>query len=336
MTEQEALELADAHLRKALDAYAHDLYPSSLAKTFGEQKKVHTLAAQIIEDEEKWTGLLKEVEERIGILQQHKLEHRDQLEQAKAEGREIPRYVPPDEDEMLELLPREYVGFFTGTGAQPEAWPQTPAPEPPSPEEAVPAPAAGEEGGAAAEPEPESEPVPDAGDEAAARALATRMRGGRRRRPPESRPAEEAPRPAAAAPERPVAVTVVIYALVFLVGTAAGYFGRIMERKKTAVPPPAPAAGAPAPAPHPAFVALVVDGKARPDGVYEGAGKVRIEYVRDAVTVTILVTSVEEPKPKPKPKEEAKPKPKPKPKPEPKPKPKPKPKGNVPTGWELE
>jgi len=278
MTETEAVELADVHLRKVLDAYGHHLYPAALAKTFGQKGKVQALAVKLVEDEEKWTALLKAVDDRVDLLEQHKKDHWDLLQKAREENQEMEGYVPPDEEELVGLLPREYVEFIGKEMAPAEATEQA-APAAPvlRAEDLFPT--------SVAAPPTEGEPTP-----------------------PDSVPPSR----------RSVVTSLASYGAAILVGAAIGYFARGFEEVKPSIPPPGlPGSPPPAPRPAWVGMLIngknQPDGKCEVSGkvtvsIAKDAGSV-------TVFVTSVAEPAAKPAPEPKPKPKEKPKPKPRPKP---------------------
>lgn len=301
LTLSDAIDIADSHFRTALDAYAHSLYPASLARTFEQKGKTDALAVKLIQDEAKWRGILKEVEDCIGLLKEHKLEHKTQSEKAKAEKQTIPRYEPPDEEELLQLLPREYIEFVR------EKVPPSGKPE------------LAEPGAAAQEPLEAYEPeVPErlVVEEPAVHELAADET-------PVPVPSAPPPEPPAPQPRKGSWLGVVAAcAASILAGAAIGYFAHELLPGKPPAPPPQAAPPLPLPPVDlAAKVEMIVNGKSFAGNAYEAAGKVTVRVVQDKLSVTIYVTTVAEPKPKPAP--------------PPQPKAKPKPRDGFPTGWEV-
>ncbi|MEK7477080.1 MAG: hypothetical protein AAB152_15755 [Candidatus Coatesbacteria bacterium] len=328
LAEADALEIAYSHLRSALDAYAHDLYPVSLARTFEQKGKTEALAGKLVEDEKKWMGLLKTVDEHIELFKSHKLEHKQQLEKARLVNETIPHYEPPSEEELFQILPREYVDFMKQAVPTPRGTAPAGATEPAElsavPEEPDPA---GESGaGPAADDAPLRFDNIKFESSAPAAPAAPAPRAAARTPPPPPSPTPRKPSPLVFAGACGVCV---------LAGAVAGFVAG--GRARPAVP-----ARAAAPTPAATSVELLVDGSGYSGEKYESPGKVTVTYAKDLRTVTIYVNSVAEAKPAPKPEPEAKPAPKPKasaePAPKPKPKPKPKPEAKsedpFPPGWE--
>jgi hypothetical protein len=306
----DALEVAYSHLRSALDAYAHDLYPASLARTFEQKGKTEALAGKLVENEEKWMGLLKTVDEHIALFKTHKLEHKELLEKANLAGEQIPHYEPPSEEELFQILPQEYVDFIKQPVPPPKGDAQ-PAVAEPLELSAVP-----------------DETIPANGSVAGEAAADAPLRFDNIKFDTAA-PAVPAAVPAPPPPSRKPSALVLAAACgaCFFAGAGIGYLagGPLSPAKPAPLPPPVPAMTS---------VELFVDGSGFFGEKFESAGKVTIFYVKDRRSVTIYINSVAEVKPKP----EARPKSKPKPEAEDKPKPKPKPKGKdyFPPGWELQ
>ena len=349
LTYLEAIDISDSHFRTALDAYAHSLYPTTLARTFEQKGKTEALAAKLVGEPEKWKGLLADVEECIALLQKHKLEHKAQSEQARAEKREIGRYEPPDEKELMTLLPPEYVAFVSQKMGPQEAAPSEAeitelmvqnleAYEPDEPEAPV-VPRPGVSEGPAKEAPAKEVPAKEApakqapAKEAPAKEVRAK-KAPAKKAPAKEEPAKEEPAKEEPAKEEPVApprsaqqrkklrlefVAVCVGSI--LVGAAGGYFAAGLVR----VEPPPPVAPLRVPKPLPpvaleAKVMMIVNGKSFAGDQYEAEGKVTVRFEHDKASVTIYVTSVAPPKPAPAPK----------------PAPKPKPRDSFPTGWELQ